>query len=68
VWHTYVIFYLIKGAKFMKKYVCTICGYEYDPEVGCEEQGIAPGTAFEDIGDDFVCPVCGVGKDQFEEA
>lgn len=51
----------------MKKYVCSICGYVYDPEVGDPDGGIAPGTAFEDIPDDWVCPVCGVGKDQFEE-
>lgn len=49
----------------MKKYVCNICGYVYDPEVGDPDGGIEPGTAFEDIPDDWVCPVCGVGKDQF---
>ncbi len=51
----------------MKK-VCIVCGWEYDPAVGDEEHGIAPGTAFEDLPDDFVCPLCGVGKDQFEDA
>lgn len=51
----------------MKKYVCSVCGYVYDPEVGIPEEGIAPGTAFEDLPEDFVCPVCGVGKDLFEE-
>ncbi len=50
----------------MKKYVCSVCGYEYDPAIGVEEQDIAPGTAFEDLSDDFVCPVCGVGKEMFE--
>ena len=50
----------------MKKYVCTVCGYVYAPEVGDPDAGIAPGTAFEDLPDDFVCPVCGVGKDMFE--
>lgn len=50
----------------MKKYVCTVCGYEYDPAVGCPEQGIAPGTAWEDVSEDFVCPTCGVAKDMFE--
>ena len=50
----------------MKKYVCTVCGYVYDPEVGDPDAGIAPGTAFADLPDDFVCPVCGVGKDMFE--
>lgn len=46
----------------MKKYVCDVCGWVYDPEVGDPEGGIAPGTAFEDIPDDWVCPLCGVGK------
>ena len=42
----------------MKKYVCTVCGYEYDPEVGDPDNGIAPGTAFEDLPEDWVCPLC----------
>ena len=46
----------------MKKYVCTVCGWVYDPAEGDPEGGIAPGTAFEDIPDDWVCPLCGVGK------
>ena len=50
----------------MKKYVCSVCGWEYDPAVGDPDNGIAPGTAFEDLPEDFVCPVRGVGKDQFE--
>ena len=49
----------------MKKYVCDICGYIYDPVNGDPDSGIAPGTAFEDIPDDWVCPLCGVGKDDF---
>ena len=44
---------------------CDVCGYIYDPEVGDPDGGIAPGTAFEDIPDDWVCPICGVGKDDF---
>jgi rubredoxin len=52
----------------MKKYVCSVCGYEYDPSVGDPDGGIAPGTAFEDIPDDWVCPVCGATKDMFEPA
>ena len=52
----------------MTKYVCTICGYVYDPEKGDPDQGVAPGTAWEDVSDDYVCPACGVGKDMFEEA
>ena len=50
----------------MKKYVCTPCGYVYDPELGDPDNGIAPGTAFEDLPDDWTCPICGVGKDEFE--
>ena len=49
----------------MDKYVCEVCDWVYDPEVGDPEHGIAPGTAFDDIPDDWVCPLCGVGKDQF---
>jgi rubredoxin len=51
----------------MKKYVCTACGYVYDPKKGDPDSGIAPGTAFEDLPIDWVCPECGVGKDMFEE-
>ena len=51
----------------MKKYVCDVCGYVYDPAVGDPDNGIAAGTAFEDIPDSWVCPLCGVGKDQFSE-
>lgn len=50
----------------LMKYVC-VCGYVYDPEVGDPDSGIAPGTAFEDIPDDWVCPWCGLGKDAFHE-
>lgn len=51
----------------MKKYVCEPCGYVYDPEVGDPDNGIAPGTAFEDLPEDWVCPICGMGKDAFAE-
>ena len=51
----------------MKKYVCDVCGYVYDPEVGDPDSGIAPGTAFADIPDSWECPECGVGKDDFSE-
>lgn len=50
----------------MDKYVCSVCGYIYDPEKGDPTSGIAPGTAFEDLPDDWVCPECGADKDQFE--
>ena len=49
----------------MKKYVCNICGYVYDPAAGDPDSGIAPGAAFEDIPEDWVCPLCGVGKEDF---
>jgi len=52
----------------MTKYVCQICGYVYDPEKGDPDGGIAPETAFADLPDDWVCPVCGAEKSQFEEA
>ena len=50
----------------MKTYICTACGYIYDPEVGDENAGIAPGTSFEDLPDSWVCPLCGAGKGAFE--
>ena len=50
----------------MQKYQCTICGYVYDPQEGDPDSGIAPGTAFEDIPEDWSCPVCGVSKSDFE--
>lgn len=49
----------------MKKYICNICGWEYDPATGCPEGGIAPGTPFEDLPEDFTCPICSVDKDEF---
>ena len=51
----------------MKKYTCNICGWEYIEEQGAPEHGIEPGTKFEDLPDDFVCPLCGVSKDQISE-
>ena len=50
----------------MAKYRCTVCGYVYDPELGDPDGGIKPGTPFEEIPDDWVCPVCGVAKSEFE--
>ena len=52
----------------MKKFVCNICGYEYDPNVGDPNNNINPGTSFEDLPEDFECPLCGVGKSDFSEA
>lgn len=51
----------------MDKYVCIPCGYVYDPEVGDPDSGIEPGTAFEDIPEDWTCPICGVTKDLFQK-
>ncbi|HBI85135.1 MAG TPA: rubredoxin [Ruminococcus sp.] len=48
------------------KYVCTVCGYVYDEAEGVPDQNIAAGTKFEDLPEDFECPLCGVGKDMFE--
>ena len=47
------------------KYVCDLCGYEYDPATGDPDNGVAPGTAFENIPADWVCPLCGAGKEDF---
>jgi len=49
------------------KYVCTVCGYVYDPVKGNPKKGIAAGTAFEDLPEDWVCPYCGVPKSSFVE-
>jgi rubredoxin len=49
----------------MEKYICAVCGYIYDPESGDSDAGIDPGTSFQDLPDDWVCPLCGVGKEDF---
>ena len=51
----------------MEKYVCGPCGYIYDPEAGAPNSGVAPGTPFEDLPDNWVCPICGLGKEVFEK-
>ena len=50
----------------MEKWVCVVCGYVYDPEIGDPDSGVAPGTSWEDVPEDWVCSLCAVGKDQFE--
>ena len=50
----------------MRKWQCIVCGWIYDEAEGCEEEGIDPGTAWDDVPDDFVCPECGVAKEDFE--
>lgn len=52
---------------YMDKYVCDPCGYVYDPAEGDPDNDVAPGTAFEDLPEDWVCPVCGADKDQFSK-
>ena len=80
---TYAYYHLVKrgttpktAATYVKEekepvskvqYQCKICGYIYDPEKGDPDGGISPGTAFEDLSDSWICPVCGAGKDQFEK-
>jgi len=56
-----------EAAAKMAKYKCTVCGYIYDPELGDPDGGIKPGTPFEQIPDDWVCPVCGAAKSEFEK-
>ncbi len=51
----------------MDKWQCTVCGYVYDPEEGDPVNGIDPGTAHEDLPDDWVCPSCGASKGQFQK-
>ena len=51
----------------MEKFKCTVCGYEYDPAKGDPDKGIAPGTPFDQLPEDWVCPVCSVGKELFEK-
>jgi rubredoxin len=50
----------------MQKWECVVCGYVYDPEQGDPDSGVEPGTAWENVPDDWLCPLCGVGKDQFQ--
>ncbi len=52
----------------MEKYKCTVCGYVYDPEAGDPDNDVSACTSFEDVPDDWVCPVCGAGKEDFELA
>ena len=52
----------------MEKWVCDICGFVYDPAAGYPDNGIDPGTAFDDLPDDWVCPECGASKDEFSVA
>lgn len=51
----------------MDSWKCTVCGYVYDPEEGDPDNDVRPGTSFENVPEDWLCPACGVGKDQFEK-
>jgi rubredoxin len=51
----------------MDKYVCTICGYVYDPQAGDPDNDVAPGTKWEDVPEEWTCPICGAAKDDFEK-
>jgi rubredoxin len=55
-----------KGGKQMQGWKCIICQYVYDPATGDPENGVAPGTPFEDLPENWLCPICGAGKDLFE--
>ncbi len=52
----------------MQKYRCIVCGYIYDPELGDPDGGVKPGMAFEQLPNDWVCPICGAAKSEFEKA
>jgi len=56
-----------KELYIMERWICTICQYVYDPALGDPDRGIAPGTSFEALPDDWCCPLCGAGKDVFEQ-
>lgn len=55
-----------REVQLVSKWLCLVCGYVYDPAEGDPDGDVAPGTAFENIPEEWVCPLCGVGKDQFE--
>jgi Rubredoxin len=57
----------LERSVMMSRYICNVCGYVYDPELGDPDSGIAPGTKFEDLPDSWTCPLCGAGKDMFAE-
>ena len=59
------ILYVYMMEEVMQKYVCDVCGYIYDPEEGDPDNGVEPGTAFENLPEDWVCPLCGASKEDF---
>ena len=56
----------LEGYQIMRKWQCIVCGWIYDEAEGCEEENVAPGTRWEDVPEDFVCPECGVSKEDFQ--
>ena len=56
----------MKEKQIMKKYECSVCHWVYDPQVGDPDNGVAPGTPFEQIPEDWTCPLCGVSKEDFD--
>ena len=66
----YRVLFRIQNLEFriMDKYICEVCGYEYDPEIGDPDNGIAAGTPFEELPEDWKCPLCAVGKELFAKA
>ncbi len=64
---TYLKTEAVQEVRKMSKYRCSICGYTYDPEIGDPDSGIKPGTSFDELPANWVCPVCGAAKDQFEK-
>lgn len=61
------IILLEKGDVDMKRMVCTICGYVYDPDVGDPDNDVEKGTDFDDVDENWICPICAANKDEFEE-
>lgn len=61
----FILLIIIIIKELAMKYVCNLCGYVYDEEAGDPDNGIAPGTKWEDVPEDWVCPLCGAGKEEF---
>jgi rubredoxin len=57
----------IEESEIMLKYVCTVCNYVYDAEIGDPDNGIPPGTPFDELPDDWICPICGATPEEFEQ-
>ena len=67
LFHLIIDKYWLNEGLTMSKWQCTVCGYIYDPAEGDPQSGVAPGTAFEDLPEDWVCPICGASKKDFEK-